>query len=121
MTLPFSPPPLMSKGKPKETVKETAPATPTGAVPPQTAPLDVGKDPETGMFRYRAIFAPEDRDNVSNRQIVELLSALGIILDPIIFERLPESVKGLFLIQDRASRAPFRYGTEEWDRSGLEK
>jgi len=81
-------------------------------VPPQTSALDIGK--EDGIFRYRPTYHPENPEDVTLSDLVHVISALGLILDPSLFRRLPERVKHQFLILDRNSKV-YRYGGQEWD------
>ncbi len=109
MSKPFTPPKIKKSEirSPMKVSEEIMKAT----VPSQTPALDVGK--EEGRFTYRLQFSPEHPSEVTASDLAEILAALGVIIDPIVFKRMPESAKRHFVCLDRYNNV-YRYGSTDW-------
>lgn len=114
MTGKFSPPRLNKKPETSTTEVQNPHLKAHAEYKGPTNPLDIGV--EEGHFVKRYVYAPDHGGSqVELMDIVELLQAIGIIMNEDVFLRLPDRLKRQFVVQDRMGVFT-RYGTSDYDQ-----
>ncbi len=111
----FNPPKL--KSKPETPVKVLGTTTVEGGreeLPPSEGPSQIGVD--DGRFVERFHYHPENFEDVSIADMAELLTAMGMIMDPKVFHTLPNRLKRQFLCLQRDGKL-HRYDSRDYSMS----
>jgi len=113
----FDPPKIEKKAAPTPKPAEMSQQTlsqprMTEDVPPSVGPAEIGV--REGRFVEKYFYVPEHPDLITLLDVVELLMALGITMDPAVFQKLPERIKRQFLCLNRAGKMD-RYDSREYN------